>query len=87
MSRSPYRLLETAVGLYDEGGQPITPADVADRPDAPSDAVDAAFERFVDCELLVPDGVGYAPTITARELLELDLDGDVIVVDVETECS
>lgn len=87
MNVSPYRLLETAVSQYDGTEQPLTPAAVAAHIDAPPAAVEEAFDRFVECELLVAAEDGFVPTITARELLELNLDGEFVVIDVKSRCS
>lgn len=85
MSPSPYRVLETAVALHDEGVQPLTPTAVAERVEPTPETVERLFARFVDCELLLPTGDGYAPTVTARELLALDPAGDVLILDVDAD--
>jgi hypothetical protein len=43
------------------------------------------FETFAECALLERVEEGYRPTVTARELLELELAGDVVIVDPDAE--
>jgi hypothetical protein len=43
------------------------------------------FETFAECALLERVEEGYRPTVTARELLELEIAGDVVIVDPDAE--
>ncbi|WP_247006089.1 hypothetical protein [Halorientalis litorea] len=81
MTVSPTRLLAFVVDRYDEQGCPLTATDAATDLDVPPATVAARFERLADCDLLSAVEGGYRPTVTARELLALDCDGDVVVVD------
>jgi predicted transcriptional regulator len=63
------RLLTWLVDRYDTEEQPVTPAEVANRFDS--------LES--QCLLATVEG-GYRPTVTARELLELDIDDDTFLV-------
>jgi hypothetical protein len=85
MTPSPYRLLEFVVGTYDDLERPLTPADAATRFGMTREQADECFDRLVECELLVSADDGYRPTITARELLELDIDDEFVVVDASLE--
>ena len=81
MTVSPTRLLAFVVDHYDEQGCPLTASDAATAFGVPQAAVTAQFERLADCDLLAAVEDGYRPTVTARELLALDCDGDIVVVD------
>ena len=87
MTPSPHRLLEYVVDTYDDLGRPLTPADVATQFGMTREKADECFDRLVECELLARADEGYRPTITARELLELDIDDEFVVVDADLgEC-
>jgi len=79
MSLPATTILERVVARYDETGVPVTPAGTAERADASVAEVRSLFDRFADCELLVRVDEGYRPTVTARELVALDVDGCVVV--------
>ncbi|RXK51148.1 hypothetical protein [Halorientalis pallida] len=81
MSLSPHRLLEFVVATYDEVDRPLTPADAAARLEVGHQRADDCFERFAECELLATVDGGYRPTVTARELLDLDVDDEFVIVD------
>jgi DNA-binding IclR family transcriptional regulator len=85
MTPSPYRLLEFVVGTYDDLERPLTPADAATRFGMPRERADECFDRLVECELLATVDDGYRPTITARELLELNIDDEFVVVDADLD--
>lgn len=82
MSSRRRRLLEALVDLHQETGQPVSQSRLARRAGIDLDAVRSHLESFEAAELVrpVPGTDGYAPTVTAREFLELDLDGDTFVV-------
>jgi DNA-binding IclR family transcriptional regulator len=86
MSLSPYRLLEFVVGQYDDSGRPQRPTDIADQSGLSPAEAESQFERLRDCELVTREGAGYRPTITGRELLELDIDDEFVVVDAGEDC-
>ena len=85
MTLSPHRLLAFVVAAYDERDESPTPAAVADRFGTSTEAATAGLERLADCELLAQDDGGYRPKVTARELLELDVDGEFVVVDANAD--
>lgn len=85
MTPSPYRLLEFVVGTYDDLERALTPADAATRFGMTREQAVECFGKLVECELLTKADDGYRPTITARELLELDIDDEFVVVDANLE--
>ncbi|WP_424019333.1 MarR family transcriptional regulator [Halorientalis pallida] len=85
MTPSPYRLLEFVAGTYDDLERPLTPADAATRFGMTREQADECFDRLVECELLTRVDDGYRPTITARELLELNIDDEFVVVDASLD--
>lgn len=79
---SDLQLLSLVVETYDEEG-PVTPAMISPRIEGGLASVRECFERFEDCELVVAVEGGYRPTVTARELLELDIDaGEKLIFDI-----
>lgn len=80
MTTTPIRLLLELVDQYDEAGTPITPESVAAAVETDPETVRASFEDFESKHLLKPVDGGYRPTITARELLALDIDDDALVI-------
>jgi hypothetical protein len=85
MTVTPHRLLEFVVETYDERNDPLLPADVVAQFDISTPEATRQFDRFHDCELVATEGEGYRPTVTARELLELGIDDEFVVVDTETD--
>jgi predicted transcriptional regulator len=85
------QLLRRLVERYDDRDQPLSPSAVADCVDADIGCVEACIERFESNHLVTRvDENGYRPTVTARELLELDIDPDedslLILDSVPEEC-
>jgi predicted transcriptional regulator len=74
------RLLAWLVDRYDTEEQPVTPAEAANRFDSDIRTVDDALDSLESQCLLATVGSGYRPTVTARELLELDVDDDTFLV-------
>lgn len=87
MDRLHRRVLERIVEQYDEEEQPVTAVEVGVSCAIDEESVRACFETLERNHLIVPvSDSGYRPTITARELLELDLDDDgVFILDAEPE--
>jgi predicted transcriptional regulator len=78
------RLLAWLVDRYDATEQPVTPREAADRFDSDIETASDTFDSLEsDCLLAAVEG-GYRPTITARELLELDIDDDTFLI-VDTD--
>jgi len=81
MTLSPYEALEALVELFDEEGGPIDPESLADRLNADSDEVRDRLAVLRSHELISETDDGdVAPTVTGRELLELDVSDDDFVV-------
>jgi predicted transcriptional regulator len=86
MSPPPHAVLSAVVDAYRASGDPVAAATVADALDVPEPAIAEPLTSLCDCELLARTDGGYRPTITARELLALDIDPeDVLVLDVVEE--
>jgi predicted transcriptional regulator len=81
MTEISCRLLAATVARYDETGEPVGPRSVARDVEESPEVVADRFDRYVGCALLTPTDGGYRPTVTARELLALDCEGDVLIVD------
>lgn len=85
MEATNYRLLEAVVARYDDTNRPVSP-------DALDGAIDGAdvtdrLATLKRCGLLAAAGEGVRPTVTARELLALDIDDpEVLVVDADERC-
>jgi predicted transcriptional regulator len=78
------QLLTWLVDHYDATEQPVTPTAAADRFDNDIEIVRDVFDSLEsDCLLASVEG-GYRPTVTARELLELDIDDDTFLI-LDTE--
>jgi predicted transcriptional regulator len=86
MTVTPHRLLEFVVETYDERNDPVLPADIAAQFDISTPEATRQFDRLHDCELVATEEDGYRPTVTARELLELDVDDEFVVVDTGSDC-
>ena len=80
MTTSQMRVLSRFVSRYDEREKPVTPAEMATMVDANAEMIQQFFEDFESKHLLKPVGNGYRPTVTARELLALDIDDDALVI-------
>jgi len=76
------RLLETVLSLSDETNDPVTVPQLARRVETDPETVREHLDMFRSYELVkrVPDQPGYEPTVTARELCDLDIDEGALVV-------
>lgn len=82
MEPTPLTLLSDLVEAYDERERPVSAAALATAHEAEPAAIVECLDRLATCELVDATPAGYRPTVTARELLELDLDaGEFVVVD------
>lgn len=78
-------VLELIVELYDRRGEPLPIEVLSESLERPDAAMQVVIDHLEACHMVrTVDDSGYRPTITARELLELDLDDDALIV-VETE--
>jgi len=80
MTTSQMELLSVLVSEYDEQNEPLSPAEIAIAVDTESTTVRESFDDFESKHLLTPVDGGYRPTVTARELLALDLDDGAAVI-------
>ena len=81
MTVPPHEILAFVVSTYDERREPLAPAAVADRFELSPETAAERLGRLADCALLAREDGGYRPTVTARELLALDIDDEFVVVD------
>jgi predicted transcriptional regulator len=81
MSENQIEVLSRVVDRYDTENRPVTPAEIATTTGSDVETVRSCFENLeANCLLTAVDGGGYRPTITARELLELDVDDDTFLI-------
>lgn len=87
MNGNNIQVLSWVVDRYDEDETPVTPAEAASHFGSDIETVRSCFENFErNCLLTTVEADGYRPTVTARELLELDLDdGTVLILDTDPE--
>lgn len=85
MTVPPHEILAFAVRAYDERGELLTSSAVADRFGLTTETATERLDRLADCALLARESDGYRPTVTARELLELDIDDEFVVVDASAD--
>lgn len=86
MSLSPHTVLVTVVDHYEESDAPVTARAVAESQAAPAAELSRSLDSLCEFELLESTEDGYRPTVTARELLALDIElDDALVVDVVEE--
>lgn len=80
------QVLSETVTRYDTQEEPVTPEELAETVEGDIETVRGCFEEFESKHLLKCVEGGYRPTVTARELLELDVpDSTLLVLDVEPE--
>jgi predicted transcriptional regulator len=81
MSEKQIEVVSWIVDRYDANQQPVTPAEVANHTGSDVETLRSCFENLeANCLLTTVDGGGYRPTVTARELLELDVDDDTFLI-------
>lgn len=86
MSVTHRSVLVALVDQYDATGKPQSPDSIASALDSPPVEVATHLESLADYELVTSDGGTYRPTLTGRELLELDVfDDGGIIIDVPDE--
>jgi YbbR domain-containing protein len=72
-------VLSTLADHSDADGETTTVATVADEVGAPEAVVRAQIDGLVDCDMARETDRGVRVTVTAEQLLALDLDGPVVV--------
>jgi predicted transcriptional regulator len=80
MDETQLQALSWIVDQYDAQERPVTPGDVAGHFESDVDAVRSCFANLESKCLLAQLDEGYRPTVTARELLELDIDDDTVLI-------
>lgn len=74
-------LLEVLTTAYEQNEDPVAVSDLATRVEKDSAAITDSLQSLESYELVKQSGqAGYVPTITARELLEIDIDEDSFFV-------
>lgn len=79
MEPSTHTVLVEVVDRYREAGEPIRARTVAESLGVRRSTVSEPLETLCEFELLRETDRGYRPTVTARELLALDIDLDETV--------
>jgi predicted transcriptional regulator len=86
MSPSPHTVLVSIVDRTEETGEPVTVRELATVVGASEAVLEGPIAALRECDLLETTAEGYRPTVTAHELLALDVDfEDVLVVDIVEE--
>jgi predicted transcriptional regulator len=80
MTVSHMDVLAETVSHYDSRSAAVTATELASAMDADVETIRDCFEDFESKCLLKPVGDGYRPTVTARELLELDVDDEMLLI-------
>lgn len=87
MTISQMEILSCLVDRYDYREEPVTLDEVAMIVDADITTVRKHFDQFESNYLVKAVGDGYRPTMTARELLDLDFDEDTFfILDPQPQC-
>ncbi len=84
MTVSEMQILSRTVTRYETQGEPVTPAGLAAEMEAETEVIRTCFDDFESKYLLKQTEGGYRPTVTAHELLELDIEHDDLVI-LDTE--
>lgn len=88
MSLSQHTVLVTALDEYDAAGGPVSVESIAGAVSADPSRVRPVVAALSESEFLAETAEGYRPTVTARELLDLDIElDDVVAVDPVEESS
>ena len=86
MTLPPHTVLVEVVDRYQESEEPVTAETVAESLNVPEERLSSSLESLREFELLVQTNDGYRPTVTAQELLALDVElDDVLVLDLVEE--
>lgn len=83
MEHDRHAVLVEIVERHEQSGNPVPPAAVAESMNVSEDALLASLEPLCEFEFLENTGQRYRPTVTAHELLAMEVAvEDVLVVDV-----
>lgn len=80
---SKRELLEALVRLSGDHGRPVTTSELSSKLDTDPAAIRDRIGSLMRYELVkrFPHEPGYVPTITGRELLELDIEDEFVIVE------
>ncbi|MFB6297281.1 MAG: hypothetical protein ABEH56_02040 [Salinirussus sp.] len=81
MPPSSRRLLAYIVRRHDESGEPVGVGELEAEFGTSRAVLEPKLDRLTECELARATGGCLEPTVTGRELLELPIDGDFLIVD------
>ncbi len=85
MEPTNYQLLQAVVARYEDDERPVTPEELTGAVDCNASTVTEKLATLEECDLLVVAGDGYRPTVTAHELLALDIENPELII-VDTDC-
>lgn len=85
VSTSNADLLDVVVRAAEEDERGVPPEAIAERLGIDPAACRTRLETLAECELVARAEGGYRPTVTGRELLELGVRDDLVVVDPSGE--
>lgn len=86
MNPSMHTVLVEVVSRAQECGDPVSERALADSLGVPEATLADPLDTLCELELVEPTDGGYRPTVTAHELLALDVDfDDVLVLDIVDE--
>jgi len=80
MTHVTHALLVELTERYERTGEPVTAQELVASLAASEAAVDQSLDSLREFELVAVTGNGYRPTVTARELLELDAEFDDVLI-------
>lgn len=80
MTTERRRLLRALIAEADQCDGPVGPGRLAERVDPGEPRVREALEFFASNRLATRRDAGYEPTVTARELLAVDLDDEAFMI-------
>jgi Mn-dependent DtxR family transcriptional regulator len=80
MSVHPHTVLVAVVAIADADGEPVATERLAASLGVSLAALTGALESLCDLALLEATGAGYRPTVTAQELLALELPPEAVLV-------
>lgn len=83
MTLSTHALLTEIADRYQQAGEPVAVQELCESLDVPESELEETLDSLCEFELLERTDSGCRPTVTARELLALDVElGDVLVLDL-----
>ncbi len=86
MAPSPHTVLVEVVDCHRTSDEPVSARAVADSLGVPESALAGPLDSLCEFDLLARTETGYRPTVTAEELLALDIElDDTVVLDVVDE--